>query len=97
MRRGDGTIVIDEMAIKVGETKKSLELFNSSWCWRGLDSIQLPLVHFDTIGTDVISEELDGGKMEGTFLRFKIQLVLAELLEDLSNVLAMFSLIPGVH
>ncbi len=56
----------------------------------------LPLVHLDTFGTDVVSEELYRGAIELTFLQLQIELVISEPLEDLRNVVAKFGQVPGV-
>ncbi len=63
----------------------------------GLDSFYLPLIHLDTMLTDVISQELDRGLVEGAFLSLEIELMLTEPLKDLRNVQVVFGLVPGVH
>ncbi len=45
---------------------------------------------------DDIAQELYGGTMELALLKLQEQRVLAELLEDLLDVLAMVGLVPGV-
>lgn len=44
-------------------------------------------------GANDISQKLDGRLVEDTLVCLEIQLVFAELLEDLCNMLAMFSLL----
>jgi len=36
-----------------------------------MGQVHLPLIHLDTVFTDVVAKKLYGGLMEGTFLSFE--------------------------
>ncbi len=46
--------------------------------------------------TDEVTEELHSGAMELALLQLEVQMVLAEPLKDLRNMLAMVGQVPGV-
>lgn len=59
---------------------KKLEFSDGGGLWPGFDCFHLPLVHFDSVVTDDVAEELDGGLMKGAFFQLEVQLVLPERL-----------------
>lgn len=65
--------------------------------WPRTYYINLPLVHLDIVFTNLVTEELGGGLVEGAFLGFEEELEFSLVLEDLQNMLAIFSQGPGVH
>lgn len=65
--------------------------------WPGTYCIYLPLVHLDTIFSDVLTEKLVGGLVEGAFLSFEEELEFSQALKDLRNVLVIFGHGPREH
>lgn len=59
------------------------------------DSLYLLLVNSNPSSIGDVSQEVAGGTMKLIFFQFQIKLVLWEMLNDLSNMLAMFSQVPG--
>lgn len=59
--------------------------------WPRTYYINLPLVHLDIVFTNLVTEELGGGLVEGAFLGFEEELEFSLVLEDLQNMLAIFS------
>lgn len=91
------TETVDETLVEIGESQESLQFIN---CLRPRPlpvGLHLPLVHLDTFWADDIAKELHGGTVELGFLKFQIEVVLPELLEDLRYVVAMFGQVPGVY
>lgn len=50
----------------------------------------------DSISADIISKELDVGVVKGAFFGLEVELVFAEPLEDLRNMMPIFGLVPGI-
>lgn len=54
-----------------------------------LDSLHLPLVHFDALFAEDVAKESDGGFVEFTLLKLEPELVFSQLLQDLCNEVEM--------
>ncbi len=76
-RTGNGAIILDEPSIEIGETQKALEFLDRRGYGPILDGGYLPLVHFDALLVDVVTQEFDWRLMEGAFLCFKEQVILS--------------------
>ncbi len=88
--------ILDEVAIEMSKSQESLKLLyrlgNRPLC----DGCHLPLVHLNSLLANDVAEELHSGAMEFALLQLEVQMVLAEPLKDLLNVVAMVGQVPGV-
>lgn len=50
-----GSVILDDPFLEVCKDQKTLELFNIGWNRPGLNGFPLPLLHSNTVLTDVIS------------------------------------------
>ena len=76
----------NELAVEVGEAQECLDCLEVSWCWPDADSISLGSVHGDASGSDHKTQEFDLLSVEQTFFRFGMQVVLAQMFQDTSDV-----------
>ncbi len=58
-RTGNGAIDLDEPSIEIGETQEALEFLDRRGYGPISDGGYLPLVHFDAILVDVVTQEFD--------------------------------------
>ncbi len=90
------TEILDETSIEISKSQESLKLLYRLGNWPLRDGSHLPLVHLNSLLANDVAEELHCGPMELALLQTEVQMVLAEPLKDLLNVVAMVSQVPGV-
>jgi hypothetical protein len=89
-RNCDIRVVMDESSIEVGKPKERLDVFYFAGYRPLLDGLDLVGSHGKAIRREDISEILHRVMVPFAFTRACEQVVLPELLEDLSNVFTMF-------
>lgn len=59
------------MSIEIGEPHEVLKFFVGGGYWPVLNGFHIPLGHLDATVVDVVSKELYGGLVKGTFFCFE--------------------------
>lgn len=77
--------------------EEALEFLSGWWKRPKFNSFQHPLFHLNAFYTDHVTKELGGALVEWTLLSLEVEVVLPQLGKHELNVVAMFSLIPGLH
>lgn len=75
---------------------ETLKLFEISWNGPGLDGLQLPLLHLDTLTANVIGKKLYRGLMKGALFDLEKQLVFLGSPENFIYMDLVFGLILGI-
>ncbi len=91
------TEILDETTIEVSKPQKSLKLLHRQGKRPLLDCCYLPMVHLNILLADDVTEELYSGAMELALLQLEVEMVLAEPLEDLCQVVVMVGRVLGVY
>src|SRR5882724_11755083 len=76
----------NESTIEVGKPQEHLDCLEISWGWPDADSISLGRVHGDASGGDHEAQELNLLRVEQALLGFQVQVVLAKVLQDASDM-----------
>jgi hypothetical protein len=72
----------NELLIKIGEPKKTLNILNKSWGSPIHNGLNLTRVHVNTISKNNITQELHLRLMESIFLQFGIKTNFLELFQN---------------
>jgi hypothetical protein len=91
-----GRVVWDEMVVVVAETEEGLEFLKVHGSRPSLDGLHLLGVGCDALCRDDVTEVFDGGLEEFTLCGLAIELMFAEEVKDLSQVLLVVVIILAV-
>lgn len=83
--------VVDELPIEVPKAGKSPQLFQGAWNRRIAYASKFYEVHCDVTGLKNKTKEFNLSDVNVAFLRFYIEIVFAEVLEDLADVILVCS------
>ena len=81
-------VIENKMSIEICESKEGLHIFDFSWFWPILDDFGLVFGYSEAIGRENVSEVFDGVYVEEAFVSARVQVILLEPLEYISNMLS---------